>query len=90
MAQLLKILVVLVPILLSVAFMRAIERKVMGSQQQQAGFNVVSYRVLSQFVGFTVKLVAIVIAGFTVLIFTNSLGFDPDRVANYQQSDYNC
>jgi len=49
----------------------------MGSMQRQAGFNVVSYRVLPQFVAFTLKLVAIVIAGFTVLILINSLGFEP-------------
>lgn len=47
-AQLLEILVVLVPILLSVAFMTVIERKVMGSMQRRIGPNVVGYYALLQ------------------------------------------
>lgn len=41
--NLLEILIVLVPILLSVAFMTVIERKVMGSMQRRVGPNVVGY-----------------------------------------------
>lgn len=39
----LEILIVLVPILLSVAFMTIIERKVIGSIQRRVGPNVVGY-----------------------------------------------
>lgn len=39
----LEILIVLVPILLSVAFITIIERKVIGSMQRRVGPNVVGY-----------------------------------------------
>lgn len=41
--NLLEILIVIVPILLSVAFITIIERKVMGSMQRRIGPNVVGY-----------------------------------------------
>lgn len=41
--NLIEILIVLVPILLAVAFMTIIERKVMGSMQRRIGPNVVGY-----------------------------------------------
>jgi NADH-ubiquinone oxidoreductase chain 1 len=41
--NLLEVLIVLVPTLLSVAFMTIIERKVMGSMQRRIGPNVVGY-----------------------------------------------
>lgn len=41
--DLLEVLVVLVPILLAVAFMTIIERKVMGSMQRRVGPNKVGY-----------------------------------------------
>ena len=56
-AQLLEILVVLVPILLSVAFMTVIERKVMGSMQRRIGPNVVGYYALLQPFADALKLV---------------------------------
>ena len=73
--NLLEILVVLVPILLSVAFMTVIERKVMGSMQRRIGPNVVGYRVLC--FTFTVKLLLTITGGLTLIILFNSLGFDP-------------
>lgn len=75
--NLLEILVVLVPILLSVAFMTVIERKVMGSMQRRIGPNVVGYYALLQPFAFLLKLAVIVIAGFTTFILFNSLGFEP-------------
>lgn len=41
--SLLEVLIVLVPILLSVAFMTIIERKVLASMQRRVGPNVVGY-----------------------------------------------
>lgn len=41
--NLLEILIVVVPILLAVAFITIIERKVMGSMQRRIGPNVVGY-----------------------------------------------
>ena len=73
--NLLEILVVLVPILLSVAFMTVIERKVMGSMQRRIGPNVVGYRVLC--FTFTVKLLLTITGGLTLIILFNYLGFDP-------------
>ena len=55
--NLLEILVVLVPILLSVAFMTVIERKVMGSMQRRIGPNVVGYYALLQPFADALKLV---------------------------------
>lgn len=46
--DLLQVLVVLVPILLAVAFMTIIERKVMGSMQRRVGPNKVGYYGLLQ------------------------------------------
>lgn len=46
--NLLEILIVLVPILLAVAFMTIIERKVIGSMQRRIGPNVVGYYGLLQ------------------------------------------
>jgi NADH-ubiquinone oxidoreductase chain 1 len=48
--NLLEVLIVLVPILLAVAFMTIIERKVMGSMQRRVGPNKVGiYGVLQPF-----------------------------------------
>lgn len=41
--NLLEILIVIVPTLLSVAFMTIIERKIMGSMQRRIGPNIVGY-----------------------------------------------
>ena len=41
--SLLEVLIVLVPILLSVAFMTIIERKVLASMQRRVGPNIVGY-----------------------------------------------
>jgi len=41
--SLLEVLIVLVPVLLSVAFMTIIERKVLASMQRRVGPNVVGY-----------------------------------------------
>ena len=72
--NLLEILVVLVPILLSVAFMTVIERKVMGSMQRRTGPNVVGY--YAQLQPFPL-MVVIAILGFTMLTFFYNVGFDP-------------
>lgn len=46
--NLVEILVLLVPILLSIAFITVIERKVIGSIQRRIGPNVVGYYALLQ------------------------------------------
>lgn len=55
--NLLEIMIVLVPILLSVAFMTIIERKVMGSMQRRIGPNVVGYYGVLQPFADALKLV---------------------------------
>lgn len=55
--NLLEILIVLVPILLAVAFMTIIERKVMGSMQRRIGPNVVGYYGVLQPFADALKLV---------------------------------
>ena len=55
--NLLEILVVLVPILLAVAFMTIIERKVIGSIQRRIGPNVVGYYGVLQPFADALKLV---------------------------------
>jgi len=55
--NLLEILIVLVPTLLSVAFMTIIERKVMGSMQRRVGPNVVGYYGILQPFADALKLV---------------------------------
>lgn len=55
--SLLEILVILVPILLSVAFITVIERKVIGSMQRRIGPNVVGYYALLQPFADALKLV---------------------------------
>ena len=55
--NLLEILIVLVPILLAVAFMTIIERKVMGSMQRRIGPNIVGYCGLLQPFADALKLV---------------------------------
>ena len=55
--NLLEILLFLVPILLSVAFMTTIERKVMGSMQRRIGPNIVGYYALLQPFADALKLV---------------------------------
>lgn len=55
--NLLEILVILVPILLSVAFITVIERKVIGSIQRRIGPNVVGYYALLQPFADALKLV---------------------------------
>lgn len=55
--NLLEILIVLVPVLLSVAFMTIIERKVMGSMQRRIGPNVVGYYGVLQPFADALKLV---------------------------------
>lgn len=46
--SLLEVLIVLVPVLLSVAFMTIIERKVLASMQRRVGPNVVGYYGIMQ------------------------------------------
>jgi NADH:ubiquinone oxidoreductase subunit H len=55
--NLLEILIVLVPILLAVAFITIIERKVMGSMQRRIGPNVVGYYGVLQPFADALKLV---------------------------------
>jgi len=55
--NLLEILIVLVPVLLAVAFMTIIDRKVMGSMQRRVGPNVVGYYGVLQPFADALKLV---------------------------------
>jgi NADH-ubiquinone oxidoreductase chain 1 len=57
LASLIEVLVVLVPVLLSIAFMTIIERKVMGSMQRRVGPNKVGYYGIGQPFADALKLV---------------------------------
>lgn len=51
------VLIVIVPILLSVAFMTILERKVMGSRQRRVGPNIVGYYGIRQPFADALKLI---------------------------------